>query len=91
MKTLFLLFTIFLFLSLNGSAQAGTYYVAKTGDDANPGSEAQPWLSIQKAPNSVLPVIRFISDPELITKGLFLRIQEAPEITFIMLPIPATR
>ena len=54
MKTLFLLFTIFLFLSLNGSAQAGTYYVAKTGDDANPGSEAQPWLSIQKAADTLV-------------------------------------
>jgi len=26
-----------------------TYYVAKTGDDSNPGTEAQPWLTIGKA------------------------------------------
>ena len=28
---------------------AGTYYVAKSGNDANSGSEIAPWLSIQKA------------------------------------------
>jgi len=33
---------------------ANTYYVAKTGDDSNPGSETQPWLSVQKAANSLV-------------------------------------
>ena len=54
MKTLFLSLTIFLFISLNGSTYASTYYVAKTGNDSNPGSEAQPWLSIQRAANTLV-------------------------------------
>jgi len=28
-----------------------TYYVAKTGSDSNPGTQSQPWLTIQKAAN----------------------------------------
>lgn len=34
---------------------AGVYYVAKTGNDTNPGTEAAPWLTIQKAANTLLP------------------------------------
>lgn len=30
---------------------ATTYYVSTTGSDTNPGTEAQPWLTIQKAAN----------------------------------------
>ncbi|MFQ5613249.1 MAG: endo alpha-1,4 polygalactosaminidase [Anaerolineae bacterium] len=36
-----------------GSAQGTTYYVAPTGNDANPGSQAQPWRTIQKAANTL--------------------------------------
>lgn len=32
-----------------GDAYAAVYYVAKTGLDGNPGTEAQPWQTIQKA------------------------------------------
>jgi len=32
---------------------SNTFYVAKNGDDGNPGTEAQPFLSIQKAVNAV--------------------------------------
>jgi hypothetical protein len=53
---------IFLFLSpfLNGSdlqaqSQQCTRYVATTGSDTDPGSEAQPWKTIQKAADSVNP------------------------------------
>ncbi len=31
-----------------------TYYVAKNGNDANPGTETQPWLTIQKAANTLV-------------------------------------
>jgi len=34
---------------------AGSYYVATTGADTNPGSEAQPWKTIQKAANTLAP------------------------------------
>ena len=37
-----------------GISSGNSYYVAKTGDDSNPGSEAQPWLSIQKAANTLV-------------------------------------
>ncbi|MFQ5771402.1 MAG: right-handed parallel beta-helix repeat-containing protein, partial [bacterium] len=30
------------------------YYVAKTGSDTNPGTEAQPWLTIQKAADTMV-------------------------------------
>mgnify|MGYP000179610648 CR=1 FL=1 len=30
---------------------AGTYYVAPGGDDSGPGTESQPWLTIQHAAN----------------------------------------
>lgn len=34
-------------------AQAATYYVTKAGLDANPGTLASPWLTIQKAANTM--------------------------------------
>ena len=40
--------TIFLFLSTT-SVLAVDYYVAKNGNDNNPGTEAQPWKTIQHA------------------------------------------
>ena len=33
---------------------ANTYYVATSGNDTNPGTETQPWSSIQKAVNSLI-------------------------------------
>jgi len=39
---------------LIGNAWAATYYVAKNGNDANPGSEAEPWLTIQKAADALV-------------------------------------
>ena len=34
---------------------AATYYVAISGSDANPGSQQEPWRTVQKAADSVLP------------------------------------
>src|SRR5437870_2802326 len=36
-------------------AASCTHYVAMTGSDANPGTLAAPWQTIQKAANSVTP------------------------------------
>lgn len=36
------------------SAAAATYYVAITGLDANPGTQAQPWLTVQKGANTAV-------------------------------------
>ncbi len=35
------------------SPTGNTYYVAKSGNDNNPGTETQPWLTIQKAANTL--------------------------------------
>jgi parallel beta-helix repeat protein len=34
---------------------AGSYYVSTSGDDANPGTQSQPWRTFQKAASSVGP------------------------------------
>ncbi len=47
---IFLAFTFF----TGPSAFAANYYVAKNGNNSNPGTEAQPWLTIQNAANRVV-------------------------------------
>jgi len=37
----------------SSSASGNTYYVSTTGNDSNPGTEALPWRTIQKAANMV--------------------------------------
>ncbi len=37
------------------SASAATYYVATTGDDANPGTESQPWATLDYAVDQISP------------------------------------
>ena len=34
--------------------QAASCYVAKAGNDSNPGTEAQPWLTIQKSADTIV-------------------------------------
>ena len=55
---LYVLCTLFLIpmvaLAESGGEGIGTiYYVATNGNDSNPGTEAQPWLTIQKAANTM--------------------------------------
>ncbi len=38
----------------SGTSSGKRYYVAKNGNDANPGTETQPWLTIQKAANTLV-------------------------------------
>jgi hypothetical protein len=40
--------------STTSTCSGNIYYVAKNGNDANPGSEASPWLTIQKAANTAV-------------------------------------
>lgn len=47
MKFMVVVFCMVAFVVI-GEASAATYYVAKTGNDANSGIEASPWLMIQK-------------------------------------------
>ncbi len=42
-------------LALTRAGAAGTFCVATTGNDANPGSEAQPWRTVQKACDAATP------------------------------------
>jgi hypothetical protein len=41
-------------LFFSGPAAAETYYVAPDGDDGHPGTEAEPWLTIQKAADTMV-------------------------------------
>ena len=35
------------------TVQGATYYVAPSGEDSSPGSQAQPWQTLQKAANTL--------------------------------------
>lgn len=39
-------------LTLLGASEAATYYVAKTGDNSNPGTQSSPWQTISFAENN---------------------------------------
>lgn len=45
---------LFLCLTAAGPARAATYYVAPTGNDANAGTQAAPWRTLQKAGNAAV-------------------------------------
>lgn len=45
------------------AADAATYYVATTGNDTSPGTEMQPWRTIQRAANRVQPGDRVLVQP----------------------------
>jgi parallel beta-helix repeat protein len=49
-----ILWVICAIVTLASSAQATTYYVAKTGSDSNDGSVGSPWLTIGKARNTAV-------------------------------------
>ncbi|MEM4248621.1 MAG: right-handed parallel beta-helix repeat-containing protein, partial [Candidatus Nanoarchaeia archaeon] len=48
-------FFVLFFLSLAFNCISANYYVATTGSDSNPGTEAQPWKTIQYAAGKVSP------------------------------------
>jgi len=48
------------------SAHGATYYVAMSGSDANPGTEAQPWRTIQKAADTL-----FAGDTVYVKEGTY--------------------
>jgi len=45
---------LFIIAITAGSLHAAVYYVAPTGNDNYPGTEAQPWLTIQKAADTMV-------------------------------------
>jgi hypothetical protein len=53
MRHLLSIFVVCLVLAAGGSAFAATYYVATTGLDTNPGTQAQPWATLQKAVDTI--------------------------------------
>ncbi len=62
-----ILLTIFLtFIDVNSSAFATIFYVAKNGSDSNSGTEANPWLTIQKAASTLQS-----GDTVLIRQGVY--------------------
>src|SRR5215470_4388705 len=42
-------------LCVHGIARANTFYVASSGADSNPGTQAQPWRSLQHAVDNINP------------------------------------
>lgn len=42
-----------LVIALGGTSLAATYYVATSGLDTNPGTQAQPWLTLQKGVDTI--------------------------------------
>lgn len=46
--------------------RAATYYVATTGSDSAPGTESQPWRTVQKAANTLAP-----GDTALVRGGVY--------------------
>lgn len=64
-KTLLLFITLGLFVQC-ARLLAATYYVSTTGSDANSGTQLQPWLTIQKAANTMNP-----GDTVIVTTGTY--------------------
>ena len=58
--------TMLLLFLCTSELTAATYYVAKTGDNANPGTELSPWLTIQKAADTMAP-----NDTVIIAAGVY--------------------
>lgn len=50
-------------LLMAGAVSANTFYVATTGFDTNPGSQALPWRTIQHAVNTIAPGDTIIVQP----------------------------
>ena len=50
-----MLFSLAAVLAYSTSASANTFYVAIGGSDSNPGSQAQPWSTIQHAVDTINP------------------------------------
>lgn len=60
------LFASLLFMLISHSLSGATFYVSKSGNDLNPGSENEPWLTIQFAVNSVNA-----GDTVLVKEGIY--------------------
>ncbi len=52
-KIIICLIFFFAFLFFAKASLAATYYVSTSGSDSNPGTQSQPWKTIQKAANTV--------------------------------------
>ncbi|NOX98989.1 MAG: DUF1565 domain-containing protein [Verrucomicrobia bacterium] len=70
-----LLFILLLLITCTAYVNAGDYYVARQGNDNNPGTEAKPWKSIQKAADTLIA-----GDTAFIGKGSYSDEKSAPEI-----------
>jgi parallel beta-helix repeat protein len=53
-------------LVFSGAALGATYYVATNGSDSNPGTQAQPWATLQKAVDTIAN-----GDTAIVTPGTY--------------------
>jgi len=54
LKTLIIFILVLLFFALPKISQATNYYVSTAGNDSSPGTQSQPWRTIQKAANTTV-------------------------------------
>jgi hypothetical protein len=62
----YLVSVLFLLALAGGPAIAATYYVSTSGSDSNPGTQAQPWATLQKAVDTIAS-----GDTILVTPGTY--------------------
>lgn len=66
MQKILTIIFVSIFLFLDAECFPQTYYVAKNGDDYNPGTQAEPWATIQKEADVMVP-----GDTVLIKAGVY--------------------
>ena len=69
---------VFIAFIVPSTGWTATYYVAKTGSNGNPGTEASPWLTIQKAATIAAAgdtvYVHFYDSDYTVEKGFYVEI-----------------
>jgi hypothetical protein len=61
--------SVVFYLAMAAGVKGADYYVAPNGADSNSGSQAQPWLTIQKAANTLAP-----GDTVYVRSGIYAKV-----------------
>ena len=65
--------------SYDADREPGTYYVSPQGNDNNPGTRAQPWLTIQFAVNQAIPGDSLLVDDGIYDGPVYMTRSGAPD------------